>query len=97
MKHNFLSLTLIALLLTSLPAAANNLTVKMDKTSPTMTMVSKATGASVTTGDPTNNIYTFECKIEANQAGAYKTCVRMFPKNDLLPHRQDFCYIKWLD
>ena len=43
------------------------------------------------------NIYTFECKIEANQAGAYKTCVRMFPKNDLLPHRQDFCYIKWLD
>ena len=61
MKHNFLSLTLIALLLTSLPAAANNLTVKMDKTSPTMTMVSKATGASVTTGDPTNNIYTFEC------------------------------------
>lgn len=43
------------------------------------------------------NIYTFECQIEANQAGAYKTCVRMFPKNDLLPHRQDFCYIKWLD
>ena len=43
------------------------------------------------------NVYTFECKIEANQAGAYKTCVRMFPKNDLLPHRQDFCYIKWLD
>ena len=43
------------------------------------------------------NVYTFECKIEANIAGAYKTCVRMFPKNDLLPHRQDFCYIKWLD
>ena len=43
------------------------------------------------------NLYTFECKIEVNQAGAYKTCVRMFPKNDLLPHRQDFCYIKWLD
>ncbi len=43
------------------------------------------------------NVYTFECKIEANIAGAYKTCVRMFPKNNLLPHRQDFCYIKWLD
>lgn len=43
------------------------------------------------------NIYTFECKIEANQAGTYKTCVRMYPKNDMLPHRQDFCYVKWLD
>jgi len=21
----------------------------------------------------------------------------MYPKNDLLPHRQDFCYVKWLE
>ncbi len=43
------------------------------------------------------NLYTFECEIELSNAGAYKTCVRMYPKNDLLPHRQDFCYIKWLE
>ena len=43
------------------------------------------------------NLYTFECKETPDQAGNYKACIRMFPKNDLLPHRQDFCYIKWLD
>jgi len=43
------------------------------------------------------NIYTFECQMDVKRAGSYKTCVRMFPKNDLLPHRQDFCYVKWLD
>ena len=43
------------------------------------------------------NLYTFEIELEANQAGTYKSCVRMFPKNEALPHRQDFCYIKWLD
>ncbi len=43
------------------------------------------------------NLYTFECRISVNNAGSFKTCVRMFPKNDKLPHRQDFCYIKWLE
>jgi starch phosphorylase len=43
------------------------------------------------------NLYTFECKLSVDKAGAFKTCVRMYPKNDQLPHRQDFCYIKWLD
>ncbi|MBR4368453.1 MAG: alpha-glucan family phosphorylase, partial [Prevotella sp.] len=43
------------------------------------------------------NLYTFELKFVPDQAGAYKTCVRMFPKNDLLPHRQDFSYVKWLE
>jgi len=43
------------------------------------------------------NNYTFEAEIELDQAGAYRTCVRMFPKNANLPHRQDFCYVKWLD
>ena len=43
------------------------------------------------------NLYTFECPMDVKRAGSYKTCVRMYPKNDLLPHRQDFCYIKWLD
>ncbi len=43
------------------------------------------------------NLYTFELKFQSNHAGAYKCCVRMFPKNKHLPHRQDFAYVKWLD
>lgn len=43
------------------------------------------------------NIFTFEGKIESLNAGIFKAAVRMYPKNDLLPHRQDFCYVKWLD
>lgn len=62
MKRKILSLTLIALILTALSVSANNLTVKMNNTSCTMTMVSKATGTAVETGTPTQNIYTFECE-----------------------------------
>ena len=43
------------------------------------------------------NLYTFEAVIEPDEAGAFKSCVRMYPKNANLPHRQDFCYVKWLD
>ncbi|CDA54002.1 maltodextrin phosphorylase [Prevotella sp. CAG:604] len=43
------------------------------------------------------NNYTFEAEIEPVNAGSFKTAVRMFPKSDKLPHRQDFCYVKWLD
>ena len=43
------------------------------------------------------NLYTFEANIEAPKAGSFKTGVRMYPKNNNLPHRQDFCYIKWLE
>lgn len=43
------------------------------------------------------NNYTFVCEYEPNNAGAYKVGVRMFPKNDAMPHRQDFSYVKWLD
>ncbi|MDE5986577.1 MAG: alpha-glucan family phosphorylase [Prevotella sp.] len=42
------------------------------------------------------NLYTFEAHYTPSQAGAYKTAVRMYPKNDLLPHRCDFAYIKWI-
>ena len=44
------------------------------------------------------NIYTFECDVTPDKAGTFKTGVRMFPKNDKLPipHRQDFCYVRWL-
>jgi starch phosphorylase len=43
------------------------------------------------------NLYTFEVTIEPDRAGAYRAAVRMFPKNKELPHRQDFCYVKWLE
>ena len=43
------------------------------------------------------NNYTFESVIEPDEAGSYRSCVRMYPKNKNLPHRQDFCYVKWLD
>lgn len=43
------------------------------------------------------NLFTFKVTFEADEAGSYKCAVRMYPKNHLLPHRQDFCYVKWLD
>ncbi len=43
------------------------------------------------------NNYTFEAKLAPKQAGQYKSAVRMYPKNKNLPHRQDFCYVKWLE
>jgi len=43
------------------------------------------------------NNYTFEAELAPKQAGQYKSAVRMYPKNKNLPHRQDFCYVKWLE
>lgn len=43
------------------------------------------------------NQYTFVTELEPDVAGTFKLCVRMYPKNAYLPHRQDFCYVKWLD
>lgn len=43
------------------------------------------------------NNYTFEATFEPDVAGAFKSCVRMYPKNENLVHREDFCYVKWLD
>ena len=43
------------------------------------------------------NRYTFEAELAPRQPGIYKSAVRMYPKNDKLPHRQDFCYVKWLE
>ena len=43
------------------------------------------------------NNYVFEGVIEPNNAGIFKSAVRMYPKNDKLPHRQDFCYVKWIE
>ena len=43
------------------------------------------------------NNFIFEAKLAPQQAGEYKSAVRMYPKNSNLPHRQDFCYVKWLE
>ena len=43
------------------------------------------------------NNYVFEGLMDPDHSGIFKSAVRMFPKNDLLPHRQDFCYVKWLE
>ena len=43
------------------------------------------------------NNYTFEATFEPDVAGSFKSCVRMFPKNENLVYREDFCYVKWLD
>ena len=43
------------------------------------------------------NNYIFEAELAPQQAGIYKSAVRMFPKNKNLPHRQDFCYVRWLE
>ena len=43
------------------------------------------------------NNYTFETTFEPNVAGSFKSCVRMYPKNENLVYREDFCYVKWLD
>ena len=40
-------------------------------------------------------LYTFQAKHELENAGSFKVCYRMYPKNADLPHRQDFCYVRW--
>ena len=41
------------------------------------------------------NKYTFTVTNSMDDAGSFKVCYRLYPKNDKLPHRQDFCYVKW--
>jgi starch phosphorylase len=48
------------------------------------------------TGHEGNN-YTFEATLSPKQFGHYRSAVRMYPRNKHLPHRQDFCYLKWLE
>ena len=58
MKKLLLSLS-AALLCTNIAFAAN-VTVKMNSTSPTMCLVSKATNDTVDVGTPDNNVYSFD-------------------------------------
>ena len=43
------------------------------------------------------NLYTFEATHTIPSAGSFQVAYRMFPKNADLPHRQDFCYVKWFN
>ena len=43
------------------------------------------------------DLFTFEVVHSINNAGSFKVAYRMFPKNKDLPHRQDFCYVKWFN
>ena len=37
----------------------------------------------------------FSTNYQLDYSGAFKYAFRMFPKNEELPHRQDFCYVRW--
>ncbi len=41
------------------------------------------------------NLYTFEKKVAIENSGSFKVGYRMYPKHEDLPHRQDFCFVKW--
>ena len=41
------------------------------------------------------NLFTFAGTYTLNNSGSFKVACRMYPKNEALPHRQDFCYVKW--
>ncbi len=38
----------------------------------------------------------FGLNYKLNRAGSFKYAFRMFPKNEDLPHRQDFCFVRWI-
>lgn len=41
------------------------------------------------------DLFTFEKKVSISNAGSFKVGYRMYPKHEDLPHRQDFCFVKW--
>ncbi|MBO7552840.1 MAG: alpha-glucan family phosphorylase [Bacteroidaceae bacterium] len=43
------------------------------------------------------SVFTFQLKHKTENAGSFKTAFRMFPKNADLPHRMDFCYVRWFN
>ncbi|MCQ2115247.1 MAG: alpha-glucan family phosphorylase [Bacteroidales bacterium] len=42
------------------------------------------------------NIATFRVELLPERTGMYQVATRIYPKNDKLPHRQDFALVKWL-
>lgn len=43
------------------------------------------------------SLVTFKHNLHLTHPGAYNYAIRMFPKNEHLPHRQDFPYLRWLE
>ena len=43
-----------------------------------------------------NGVTTYQSEVLPDKTGMYQVGIRIFPKNDLLPHRQDFPLTKWL-
>ena len=41
------------------------------------------------------SLYTFKVKHSVSRSGLFKVACRMFPKHKDLPHRMDFCYVRW--
>ncbi|HKJ41146.1 MAG TPA: alpha-glucan family phosphorylase [Sunxiuqinia sp.] len=43
------------------------------------------------------SVVTYKHSLHLTHPGAYSYAIRMFPKNEHLPHRQDFAYLRWLE
>lgn len=43
------------------------------------------------------NLFTFQGKVSLSNSGSFKMAFRMYPKHPALPHRQDFCYVRWFN
>lgn len=43
-----------------------------------------------------NGIATYRVSVLPERTGMYQVGTRIYPKNPLLPHRQDFPLVKWL-
>ncbi len=43
-----------------------------------------------------NNIASFSCEFPVKHSGALNFAFRIYPSNELLPHRQDFNLVKWI-
>lgn len=41
------------------------------------------------------SLYTFRGKSCVCNTGSFKQAFRMYPKHELLPYREDFCYVRW--
>ena len=66
MKKLVLCLAAMIACCMSIQAANVNVTVKMNSTSPWMSLVDKATGDAVSVGDVDNQAYTFDAHIARN-------------------------------
>ena len=41
------------------------------------------------------DLHTYKTTIKISNAGSFKVCYRMSPKHPDLPHKQDFCFVRW--